>query len=390
MNVFLVLPALNEEENLALVLEDCTRAMETAERSLRVVLVDDGSTDGTRSIAQAWAGRLPVEVIVHEVNRGLGCSIHDGLKRAAELAKPEDVIITMDADNTQPSSLIPLMLQAMDSGKDLVIASRFRPGAEVVGLGTFRRALTVGSSFLYRSIFHIPGVRDYTCGFRAYRANLLQSAFAAYNGRFVAESGFTCMAEILVKLRSLHPAIQEVPMVLRYDQKKGASKMPVAQTVKRSLNLLLRVGCMGWTSSMSRTARNTALGLFCFLALTACGFFSNNLSTQAASKSGSAQAQASAATPNYSTLTATQWLNLSRAYYLDGKYLEAIGAAQTALHLKPDFAEAYNNIGAAYAAMRLWDPAIQADQQAVQLQPTMQLARNNLAWALTQKTLEKR
>lgn len=390
MNVFLVLPALNEEENLALVLEDCARAVETAGQSLRVVLVDDGSTDGTRSIAQAWADRVPMEVIVHEVNRGLGCSIHDGLKRAAELATPEDVIVTMDADNTQPASLIPLMLQAMDSGKDLVIASRFRPGAEVVGLGIFRRALTVGSSFMYRSIFHIPGVRDYTCGFRAYRAKLLQSAFLSYNGRFVAESGFTCMAEILVKLRSLDPAICELPMVLRYDQKKGASKMPVAQTVKRSLNLLLRVGWIGWTSGMSRTARNTALGLFCFLALTSCGFFNNNLSTEAASKSAPGQSQVSAATTNYSTLTATQWLNLSRAYYQDGKYLEAIGAAHTAIDLKPDFAEAYNNIGAAYAAMRMWDPAIQADQQAVQLQPTMQLARNNLAWALNQKNLEKR
>ena len=179
-------------------------------------------------------------------------------------------------------------------------------------------------------------------------------------------------------------------LFLRYDRKKGPSKMPVAQTVRRSLHLLLRVGWMGWTLGMSRTAGNIALGVFCFLALSACGFFGNKLGTDAASKSGPAPAQASAVIPNYSTLTAAQWLNLSRAYYLDGKYLETIGAAQTALHLKPDLAEAYNNIGAAYAAMRLWDPAIQADQQAVQLEPGLQLARNNLAWAVTQRNLERR
>ena len=68
-------------------------------------------------------------------------------------------------------------------------------------------------------------------------------------------------------------------------------------------------------------------------------------------------------------------------------YLEAIGAAQTALYLKPDYAEAYNNIGAAYASLRIWDPAIQAAQQALRLRPDFPLAKNNLAWALAQKRL---
>ena len=70
--------------------------------------------------------------------------------------------------------------------------------------------------------------------------------------------------------------------------------------------------------------------------------------------------------------------------------MESIGAAYTALSLKPQYAEAYNNIGAAYAALRLWDQAILADQMAVHLDPSLQLARNNLAWAQSQKTLEKR
>jgi dolichol-phosphate mannosyltransferase len=240
MTVVLVLPAFNEEGNLALVLDACSRATESIGRLLRVVLVDDGSTDQTAMIARAWRSRLPLELIVHEVNQGLGATIHDGLKRAAEMAEPGDAIVTMDADNTQPASLIPQMLEALEAGNDLVIASRFRPGAQVIGLSTFRRGLTIVSSFLYRLILPIPGVRDYTCGFRVYRASLLQNAFACYNGRFVTEAGFACMAEILVKLRPLSPVIGEVPMVLRYDLKKGASKMPVAGTVRRSLNLLFR------------------------------------------------------------------------------------------------------------------------------------------------------
>jgi dolichol-phosphate mannosyltransferase len=240
MTVFLVLPAFNEEGNLALVLDACVKATESAGRLLRVVIVDDGSTDKTAAIARTWATRLPLELIVHEVNKGLGATIHDGLKRAAELAEPGDAIVTMDADNTQPASLIPRMIDAVEAGNDLVIASRFRPGAQVIGLCTFRRGLTIASSLLYRTILPIPGVRDYTCGFRAYRSSLLKKAFSVYNGSFVTETGFTCMAEILVKLRSLGPVIHEVPMILRYDQKKGPSKMPVAHTVRRSLSLLLR------------------------------------------------------------------------------------------------------------------------------------------------------
>jgi tetratricopeptide (TPR) repeat protein len=132
-----------------------------------------------------------------------------------------------------------------------------------------------------------------------------------------------------------------------------------------------------------------ALGLSCFLGLTACGSLGDAHGDHAASKTAPAQV-ASAGVQNYPALTIDQWLGLSRSLYQEGKYVESIGAAQTVLYMKPDYAEAYNNIGAAYAALRMWDPAIEADQQAVRLNPGMQLARNNLAWAITQKSIDKR
>lgn len=140
---------------------------------------------------------------------------------------------------------------------------------------------------------------------------------------------------------------------------------------------------------MTTRIRAVACCLGGLLSLTACGFFGDrNREGEAASRSS--MAPAASVVPNYAALTADQWLNLSRALYQDGKYLESIGAAQTALNLKPDFALAHNNIGAAYAALHLWDPAIQADREAVRLEPGMRLARDNLNWALTQKALEKR
>jgi tetratricopeptide (TPR) repeat protein len=90
---------------------------------------------------------------------------------------------------------------------------------------------------------------------------------------------------------------------------------------------------------------------------------------------------------NLTSLTAEQWLDLSRSHFQERRYVESVGAAQTAVYLKSDYAEAYNNIGAAYAALKIWDAAIQADQQALRLKPDFQLARNNLIWALEQKRL---
>src|SRR3989442_9209639 len=85
------------------------------------------------------------------------------------------------------------------------------------------------------------------------------------------------------------------------------------------------------------------------LGVTGCGVWGNQHSEKPAVKQTAPPSRAQGP-QNYSSLTAEQWVNLSVAYYQDAKYLEAIAAAQTAVYLKPDYAEAYNNMGAAYGA----------------------------------------
>jgi dolichol-phosphate mannosyltransferase len=86
----------------------------------------------------------------------------------------------------------------------------------------------------------VPGVRDYSCGYRAYRADLLRRAFAEMGDQFVNQSGFSCMVDILLKLNWLNAVIAEVPLILHYDYKKGASKMKVGRTVRETLKLAAR------------------------------------------------------------------------------------------------------------------------------------------------------
>jgi dolichol-phosphate mannosyltransferase len=238
--VRVVLPAYNEERTLPSLLERLDRAFHEARLQGDVLVVNDGSTDGTAAAVRQFRGRLAVHPLDLQPNRGLAEAIRVGLLAAIEQADDDDIIITMDADNSHAPGLIPRMVQMIREGSDVVIASRYQPGARVRGVPPFRQILSLGASVLFRLVARVPGVRDYTCGFRAYRAGLLRSAFERYPGQFIRQAGFSCMAEILLKLKAMTPIIHEVPMILRYDLKRSASKMNVGRTIGETLLMLLR------------------------------------------------------------------------------------------------------------------------------------------------------
>ncbi len=235
-----VLPAYNEEKALPELLHRLDLAFEEAGLPGDVLVVNDGSTDGTGNSVRGYSGRLPVQLMDFESNRGLAEAIKTGLMAAAAKCLPGDIVITMDADNSHTPGLILRMVRMVREGCDVVIASRYQPGSRVRGVSLFRRILSRGAGLLFSVIVRIPGVRDYTCGYRAYRGDLLRAAFERYHDELVRESGFGCMAEILLKLKPLDPIIQEVPLILRYDLKPSASKMDVGRTIRQTLALLSR------------------------------------------------------------------------------------------------------------------------------------------------------
>jgi len=124
---------------------------------------------------------------------------------------------------------------------DIVIASRYAPGGDEVGLTALRKVLSRGASFLLTLMTPVPGARDYTCGFRLYRAAMLRRAADAWGSRLVEEAGFTCMAEVLLKLGRGGARVTEYPLILRYDLKEGASKMKMMRTISRYFALIQRI-----------------------------------------------------------------------------------------------------------------------------------------------------
>lgn len=236
--VTVVLPAFNEAENIAALVARLDAALEALDRPHRILVVDDGSTDGTAEAARRAGDGTNLDVVEHVENRGLGAALSTGLMEASG---DSDVVVTMDADNSHDPAVIQRMVQRIEDGVDIVIASRFRPGASTTGVPWYRKLLSLGARGCVGLLARIRGVRDYSSGYRAYRAAALRRAIELH-GRtgLVEEKGFACMLEILIKLSAQGARVTEVPLALRYDRKRGESKMPVARTVVRYAAVLSR------------------------------------------------------------------------------------------------------------------------------------------------------
>jgi len=241
MRIWVVLPAYNEAENIPAIFEGFRCLVrDTYHLDLNVILVDDFSADGTSEVARRCAGELPVTVLRNDRNLGLDGTFMRGIQAADERATGDDIIVCMDADNTHLPSQILRMARNIYEGRDVVIASRYQPGAVVRGVPMFRRFLSGAMSVLFRSIYPIPGVRDYSCGYRAYRASFLKAALRKHGEKLFAQGGFACMVGILLKLHKEDAVCGEVPIVLRYDQKEGQSKMRIGSTIASTLGILFR------------------------------------------------------------------------------------------------------------------------------------------------------
>lgn len=237
--VAVVLPAFNEEKDLPNLLARIRETLTAQPFQYQVIVVDDGSADRTAEIAREAAKSMPLRLIQHEKNSGLGMAIQTGLSAAMKCA---DLVVVMDADNTHDPIHVMDMVTALERGDaDVVIASRFQPGSVVVGVPAYRQMLSIGCFLLMKVLVPYRGVRDYSTGFRGYRAGILQRLAAAHGeDRLVEESGFVCMLEVLLKLRALGARAAEIPYTLRYDLKAGASKLRIWRTLKRYLAVVAR------------------------------------------------------------------------------------------------------------------------------------------------------
>jgi dolichyl-phosphate beta-glucosyltransferase len=202
--ISVVVPAYNEAPRLPRTVERIERFL--ADRPHEVVVVDDGSTDGTVEAARA-AARGQLVVLRNEGNRGKGYSVRRGMLAARGARR-----LMSDADLSTPIEELGRLEACLDAGHDVAIASRALRGAQIeVRQPWYRESMGRLFNVFVRALV-LPGLRDTQCGFKLFTAPAAEAVFAA-----ARLDGFSFDVEALFIARRLGYRIAELPVVWRND-----------------------------------------------------------------------------------------------------------------------------------------------------------------------------
>jgi dolichol-phosphate mannosyltransferase len=214
MKALILVPTYNEKDNLPILATGLLRYDNT-----QILVIDDASPDGTGKIADALAQQHPGRVrVIHRTGaRGLGRSYLDGFRDA--IATDADVVVQMDADLSHDPKFLPSMLEAIASGAELVIGSRYRDGGAVENWPVHRVALSAFANFYIRTVTGLQ-VRDCTSGYRCWR----REALAKLRLDSVTSEGYAFLTEVIFQAAAAGTRIAEVPIVF-VERRQGASKL---------------------------------------------------------------------------------------------------------------------------------------------------------------------
>ncbi len=234
----LVIPAYNEEQNLPRLFADLESRPSLYTPGSRILIVDDGSRDGTAGLVEGYRGPLPVQLVRMGRNAGPGAAFARGFDEALALHDGEAFVITLEADNTSDLEVLDEMLEYAAAGAGLVLAS-VHGGGRMLNVTRSRRILSTGAGVAVRRALALDA-HTVSSFFRVYRASVLRMAIAHHGDRLIQERGFACKAELLVKLTALGVPFAEVPVDLDASRREGVSKMPVLRTMMGYGRLFLR------------------------------------------------------------------------------------------------------------------------------------------------------
>ncbi len=224
----IVIPTYNEKDNLPSLLEILMGFPDP----LEVLIVDDGSPDGTGDIAEEWTQKSPrVHLMRRPGKMGLGSAYVAGFRWALE--RDYERIFEMDADFSHDPKYVPQMLEkSMEA--DLVIGSRYLTGVNVVNWPMSRLLLSYFANKYARFVSGLP-IKDCTAGFKCFRREALQ----AVNLDGIASGGYSFQIEMNFKVWKKGFRLAEVPIVF-VDRRAGVSKMS-GKIIREALLLVVRL-----------------------------------------------------------------------------------------------------------------------------------------------------
>jgi len=222
-----VVPCYNESDGIPAMRERMAAVLPELRRrgSVQLVLVDDGSSDGTGDLlAQAFGAWPEVRIARHERNRGLGAALRTGFAQAEGA-----VIVTCDSDGTYPFAEIPALLDMLTPSIDVVTASPYHPEGGIENVPAYRVTISKGASLCYRLLIDWR-IRTYTALFRACRREVIERATTQADG-------FLMVTELLVEAMLAGYRVVEYPAVLRVRQ-YGQSKARLLRITRTHLRYM--------------------------------------------------------------------------------------------------------------------------------------------------------
>jgi dolichol-phosphate mannosyltransferase len=233
---WLILPTYNEAENLEPIVASSSEVLaRAAPGGFRVLVVDDGSPDGTGAIADALAREHDWLEVLHRTHKaGIGPAYLAGFRHA--LDRGAGFLFEMDSDFSHDPADLARLLAAVRAGADLALGSRYVPGGGVGDWGPLRRLVSEGGSTYARWVLGLP-VRDLTGGFKCFRREVLE----AIHFDSVRSRGYAFQVELTYRAVKAGFRVVEVPITFR-DRRVGQSKMSW-RIVAEAMVLVPRLRC---------------------------------------------------------------------------------------------------------------------------------------------------
>jgi glycosyltransferase involved in cell wall biosynthesis len=234
----LVIPTYNERENISKLLPMLNTVGQNVELDLTVIVVDDNSSDGTADVVREAMSRSPnLKLIERKRLMGLGSAYTEGFKYALQICKC-DYLGEMDADLQHPPQTLLEMCQAAETGKDVVIASRYVSGGGSSGWTLRRRFVSRSANLLSKILLRAP-VRDATSGFRILSARAVLGLFEFE----LSSKGYAFQVESLYVYKKLGMSFEEVPFIFE-ERKTGKTKLSLAEMFRFGF-VVARLGIFG-------------------------------------------------------------------------------------------------------------------------------------------------
>jgi dolichol-phosphate mannosyltransferase len=242
-----LLCCLNEEKNLPELFKNLFSELKNLGEKFEILICLDGTIDGSSRIISEFQKSHKITVLPKKNQRGLGLAYKRLFLEVIKNSADEDLIISLDADNTHnPKQISEMVAHFKNNSLDFLVASRFCGNSVMADFPIHRQFISKSTSLLLQNIFaakKISGekLQDYTSGYRVYKAKKLKELFTKEKDQFITEPEFTYTCELLIKLARLNSRLDEIPLFYDYGKKIGKSKLRVGRNFWRLLVMLRRL-----------------------------------------------------------------------------------------------------------------------------------------------------